>query len=596
MESLAMVIFVAVLAAVVAARPSPPCPPIDAQPHCTAAPHRRGITCHRIADPLPLLPLMSVRRERPLGEDGEEEPGLGVRERRWAGEEGVGGRKAEVRPELVRSITFCAYPDDVIDLGPIIKEFPELRRLTVAPGGMVSQVVGFDLEDEAGASSSSSSSEETGGAKGLEGNGGEAAGGGGEGGAQEGEEELWAALLRLSASSLSRGNVSAIMGPMEADEEERLMRLLRRRRLRSLDLSGNRLRNLEAGRWIRRVHKIYLAGNPWNCSNGGLRWLVADRDRTLPSRLGRRIADRDKLMCSDDSYPGKPLFPVMALIKHLHDQCPDSHPWHCNCSMTNVVWHSGGDLGMGWASGGGSTTGGGVVGKGKRPDWLVPVIMVDCSHRNLSRLPSRLPDNTTSLYVKGNRISDLRPLVTNEDYRDVKDIYLDNNDVTSVDVLEGSHWLMHFRVFSLKSNQISRLPVYALDAALERNSNAWGLFLAGNPWDCACAWAPQLRDFLAKYGSTVARDVGDVRCAFAEGDDLSLEPVVDLSRREVCMEGGDWRGDWGDGYWTDGTIEPLDVANIVLLLLLIFVLSKLAFDCFIYRRTGRLPWIVTKMP
>ncbi|KAG8238652.1 hypothetical protein J437_LFUL018459 [Ladona fulva] len=313
-----------------------------------------------------------------------------------------------------------------------------------------------------------------------------------------------------------------------------------------------------------------------------MRWVVADKDLASPSRLGRRIADRDKMVCSEDSFPGKPLFQVMSLNKHLHDQCPDGHPWHCLCHMHNVVWHSGGE--------GGLRPGGG---RSKRPDWLVPMITVDCSNRNLTKLPSRLPDNTTTLSVKGNKISDIRPLATNEDYRDVRDVYLDDNEVTSIDVLEGSYWLLNFRLLSLRGNQITKLPVYAIDAAIESNSRAWGIYLGKNPWDCACSSAPALRDFLAKYGSTVARDVQDVRCAFAEGDDLSLEPVVELSRSEVCLDG---LGDWVHGDWSDIPIEPLDVINIIMLLLLIFILSKLAYDCFIYRRTGRLPWIVTKLP
>ncbi|KAG8238653.1 hypothetical protein J437_LFUL018460 [Ladona fulva] len=62
-----------------------PCPPPNAPAHCSAA--HKAITCHRVSDPLPLL------------QNGER----------------------EVKPESIRSITLCLYPDDVIDLGPIIK-------------------------------------------------------------------------------------------------------------------------------------------------------------------------------------------------------------------------------------------------------------------------------------------------------------------------------------------------------------------------------------------------------------------------------------------------------------------------------------------
>lgn len=51
------------------------------------------------------------------------------------------------------------------------------------------------------------------------------------------------------------------------------------------------------------------------------------------------------------------------------------------------------------------------------------------------------------------QISDVGPLRTT--YRDVQDVYLDYNHISSLDVLEDAYWLNNFRVFSLKGNKLT---------------------------------------------------------------------------------------------------------------------------------------------
>lgn len=60
--------------------------------------------------------------------------------------------------------------------------------------------------------------------------------------------------------------------------------------------------------------------------------------------------------------------------------------------------------------------------------------------------------------------------------------------------------------------------------------------------------------------------------------------VTSLSRSVVCREG------------SPPLIEPLDLLNIILALLIVLVLGKLCYDYWTFKRTGKLPWIVAKMP
>ncbi|XP_063238477.1 protein singed wings 2 isoform X2 [Bacillus rossius redtenbacheri] len=317
--------------------------------------------------------------------------------------------------------------------------------------------------------------------------------------------------------------------------------------LRALDLSGNNLTHLgaEALAGMTSAGRVYLARNPWDC-RGDLTWLVDDARN---SSVARRVVDRDKTTCGDPQYRGKPLRPVMAIFKAMDDDCPRGPPSNCSCTVLHIVWEPG-------------------------QRYLVPNIVVNCSHQGLDALPASLPANTTTLHVAGNQIRDVRPLAANPAYRTVVDVYLDGNSVESLEELEGSRWLAQFRALSLRSNGLARLPTYALDHALQRNRNALVLLLGGNPWTCDCVFTPAFQDLLMKYTDLV-KDVGDVKCSSVEGDENSLLPIRELSRSAVCVPPSEY------------LIQPLDLLNAVLAALIVLVVGKLAYDYWTFKKTGK---------
>lgn len=61
--------------------------------------------------------------------------------------------------------------------------------------------------------------------------------------------------------------------------------------------------------------------------------------------------------------------------------------------------------------------------------------------------------------------------------------------------------------------------------------------------------------------------------------------IRELTRTEICISPE-------EDHW----LLPLDFLNATLAFLIFLVLGKLLYDYLCFKRTGKLPWIVTKIP
>lgn len=148
---------------------------------------------------------------------------------------------------------------------------------------------------------------------------------------------------------------------------------------------------------------------------------------------GQKVADKDLMKCVDMKYTGRPLLTVMDFKQTIRNECqkePDIK--NCSCILSYVRPSINGD-------------------------YLIPMITVNCSSRNFYSLPSYLPRNTTILHISHNNINSLEPLRSNLVYTKVQDLYIDYNQIKSIDVLEGAPWLFKFRVLSLTGNKLTKV-------------------------------------------------------------------------------------------------------------------------------------------
>lgn len=127
------------------------------------------------------------------------------------------------------------------------------------------------------------------------------------------------------------------------------------------------------------------------------------------------------------------------------------------------------------------------------------------------------------------------------------------------------------------------MPVYLLSNALEHNHQASALYLSENPWRCECVFAFRFQELLQRHRELI-KDVNDIRCEHVTDDGNILHnSVLALKRTDICK--------------IDVPAIPLiDWLNIGMAVLIVFIVSKLSYDYYYYRKSGRLPWIVTKMP
>ncbi|XP_043269737.1 protein singed wings 2 [Venturia canescens] len=324
--------------------------------------------------------------------------------------------------------------------------------------------------------------------------------------------------------------------------------------LRSLDLRKNQLNFIDPSDFnATRLQHVYLSGNPWKC-DANMSWILD----TKHSAFGRKVSDREKMHCGAP-YEDRPLVPVVEIIITLKEECKKTV---CDCELVYVV---------------------GRVSRQPRRQ-LMAFVTVNCSYRGLTQMPDFLPANATTLHLKGNQISDLTPLTTNPVYKQVIDLYMDGNLIESITHLDGSYWLEHFRVLSLRGNRLTDLPTYALENVLLQSGSAIRIYLGDNPWRCDCLFTPGFQDLLIRYTNLV-KDVNDVRCHSAVNKENLNKQIRDLTRTEICIDPSSLS-------W----LHPLDVLNVILASLIVLIVGKLLYDYWYFKRTGKLPWIVAKIP
>ena len=227
--------------------------------------------------------------------------------------------------------------------------------------------------------------------------------------------------------------------------------------------------------------------------------------------------------------------------------------------------------------------------------------------------------------------------MSNPAYKRVKVLHLNYNHINSTTSLEKSDWIKHFNLLSLQGNALNevdifwdasycivvscfilgliyQIPLTALNHAFKhRDINGVRMFLGHNPWRCDCLtvtnyqvlttrlhyYATQETEnnkaicvdyflsvfpqsFIAKHNQLI-KDMSNVTCGPAEGDNAGKKiGLVELS--SVC-----WSPD------TNMT-NLMDVLSAFLALMTVCTLVKLLYDYNGYRKTGRLPWPVSKMP
>ncbi|XP_037971338.2 protein singed wings 2 isoform X1 [Plutella xylostella] len=324
-------------------------------------------------------------------------------------------------------------------------------------------------------------------------------------------------------------------------------------KLREMDLRHNVLRHMKAKllRSPPRLQKVYLGGNKWDCSDGGLDWLAMERDDGTVKRL---IADYRDLMCHQQLYRGKPLHKVMDIIRSVRQTCPPP----CACAMTHVVSDRAGNI--------------------------IPLITVNCSSQGLEAPPASLPPSTTTLRLEANKINTIRTILQNHQYKKLADLYLDNNSIPSVKELEGSEWFSTFRVLSLRGNLLRQIPVYAFDKAFQSNNNIMQVHLGHNPWRCDCHFIPRFQALLLKY-KRVIHDLKDIRCSKSDDKETSLVQISTMSLGSVCTSTK-----------VRVPLSTINVVNLVLCALILLVLGRFLYDWHLFKTTGKLPWISSILP
>ncbi|KAK9709143.1 hypothetical protein QE152_g26792 [Popillia japonica] len=121
-------------------------------------------------------------------------------------------------------------------------------------------------------------------------------------------------------------------------------------------------------------------------------------------------------------------------------------------------------------------------------------MMVDCSGKQLTALPSPLPANTIALNISNNNITSLDAIRDDPSYGNLRELYADHNHIEGIlPLLDSTKFIGSFVALSLRYNKLKTVPMHFLSNIFDRNDNFRYLNLGQNKLECDCNAAKVLK-------------------------------------------------------------------------------------------------------
>ncbi|XP_044727587.1 protein toll-like [Chrysoperla carnea] len=201
--------------------------------------------------------------------------------------------------------------------------------------------------------------------------------------------------------------------------------------------------------------------------------------------------------------------------------------------------------------------------------------IVNCSNSNLTRIPSKLPQNNfypnIKLYLDNNNLGsfDINETFANHSgYQNVRELYIQNNRLSEITWLPNQ-----LRVIKLHSNRLEQINI----TILQNLPNLTNLTLHQNPWMCECNdFTTNLKNYIQEnYTIFEKKHLTQILC-----DTTPFTAINDLCARQKL--------------WITMAISILTATATTALLIVVFYKYEIAIRVWCYKHKVLLWWVYEK--
>ncbi|XP_066981940.1 protein singed wings 2 isoform X1 [Macrobrachium rosenbergii] len=323
------------------------------------------------------------------------------------------------------------------------------------------------------------------------------------------------------------------------------------------------------------LQKFYITGGSGIGCEQEMEWVInwikagkaeVSNDTICFIARDRRQGGRGLLiMATSYSFSGHPFLLIMDHRKETNEHCPAE----CTCVVEGYNYGRNGHR------------------------MKNPIINIYCDNSGLTALPDIPPHSTRASFAQNN-ISDITKLFTSENYRSISSVRLQHNRISHLDsdlfvnFLNGRSQDFHINLSHNNFSTLSARQLLSLYKDVESTNSYYKplIDLQFNPWDCSdCSFLPDFQElvFHQFYYREKGPEVYDnTRCA--EGNHyFAGQMIVKLDVQSLCAP-------------DPPLLQPIDILNISLGLIIILFVANFAHNVYQYRRHSKLPWIITKVP